>query len=126
MVETKGKWADLNFYKDTGLKNYPKYANGASGYVITRPLVAGIVEKFDELKCYANEDASLGYWLHSLGLGRVQYINTKNRVFSWMGFNECNRTMHLVIGHKMTPMKLYECQRKMDNAVYLERLLDKF
>ena len=117
-VTTDGKWADREFLNATGLKLYPKYANGASGYTISRAIAEVLVENFDDLESFANEDASLGYWIEKyIGHRKVHYTDVRNRLFTTSGYNECSNARHLVVGHKLTPVGLRRCWNHMMIAI---------
>ena len=113
-----GKWADVKFRNKTGLRFYPRYANGASGYVISDTIARLITHKFNYLECYSNEDASLGWWIFNLlGPRKTHYLDVRGKQFSWGGYPQCNHTDHLVIGHNMSPGGLGKCYEVMKESL---------
>ena len=53
------RWIDNKYDK----RYYPQYANGASGYIISRPIAEYITQNSDILETYVLEDASVGIWI---------------------------------------------------------------
>lgn len=120
-----GKWADPEYKKDTNNKHYPRYANGASGYVTNRNVTEILInQEWENLKCYANEDASFGLWMHQLvnvNGRQLVFKDVRRKQFTWSGLGNCKNTHHLVIGHNLTPHSLMTCYRKMMLSIYKER-----
>ena len=85
---SKGKWADNKFFTSSGY--YPKYANGASGYILSTDLAKYIADNKDDLYPYANEDASLGIWLDRSPINKAGELNYFN-----VGFGEVKRILKM-------------------------------
>ena len=111
-VKLKGKWADPKFKAVTELDWYPPYADGACGYVVSGPLAKFLMRRFHQLVCYANEDATLGWWINRISVNRVlpvQYVDVKYSVFTLPDASRCHYPSQMVIGHNMGPLSLERC-----------------
>jgi len=62
LVTKEGRWGD----PENNATVYPNYANGASGYVLSRLAVEELVKEKDMLPIYHNEDSCVGIWLNML------------------------------------------------------------
>ena len=92
-VTQTGKWADYDYNKTD---HYPNYANGCSGYLISRNMVSKFRERYigDEsttnpLFLYKNEDASIGIWLREDSELSWQTKIINSYVFSQCKKDEC-------------------------------------
>lgn len=77
-IEPCGCWQDVEYLNHTSLKTYFPYMMGG-GYVLSADLahvILGINQQsagHDLLKFMPNEDVSVGFWLMSVDLRRVDH-----------------------------------------------------
>ena len=101
---------------------YPKYASGASGYILSLELVKYISNNYDNLFNYICEDTSIGIWLDQgikngkLPSGekeneKVVFISNHEK-FKFDGYEYCRllggKTL-LVLGHKLKSTQFESC-----------------
>ena len=113
-VVKHGKWADNRYARDF----YPKYAAGASGYVLSKKIIEYFSDNYDNLYPYPNEDASIGIYLDRAPFhDEIQYFSVQNSLMVWTGHKNCN-TDRLVVGHHLDDVAMDVCmtgQRKLGN-----------
>lgn len=119
--KSNGKWSDIHF----PLEIYPPYMNGCSGHIISRNIAEYLVEQLDnnQLEIYANEDATLGYWIYnSPFVEQVSYVN-----FDHMGScdkHQCHLPEKWLVGHSMRSSDLNFCYKNY--TAFLEESYKKY
>ena len=101
MPHRTGKWAeDPEWPEGT---EYPPWAYGSTGYVMSRPVVQYIASQ-QSLYYYQGEDASLGIWLFESPLD-VSWIHSRD--FSvYASESYYNHKYSVVIGHDVSPANM--------------------
>ena len=103
-VPKGGKWAELTYNKP----NYPSFANGAQGHVVSRAVAREVVA-YDGFE-YQGEDVSLGIWLDDLKL-KVKWINARQH---FTAHGNCQDDSKIVIGHNIAPGTMRKCFKRGD------------
>ncbi len=111
------RWID-NKYNGT---IYPKYADGAAGYVISRAVAEYIASNFNKLENYVLEDASMGIWIDESPLkNAMHYVQDYSRFKNSAngGPKKClrpgrSKNQTLVYGHKLGHVKMEKCHQLM-------------
>ena len=83
-VKQVGKWGDLT-YDDR--KIYPAYANGCTGYVVSRLMLENFRDRFykhNNLTFYPNEDTCMGIWLE-----QDPKLKARTKIISSYSFSLC-------------------------------------
>lgn len=101
-VRMDGKWGDSEFEQ----VRYPTYMNGASGYVLSQPLVDYLGYHYHNFTRYALEDAAIGIYIHRSNYMRQKLVKIK----------ECNQDQCQVISSKY--WKDYLAENYVSNAAY--------
>jgi hypothetical protein len=108
-----GKWAELDYKPDY----YPKWAQGAAGHAVSRPVAEYISKNRETLHNYQGEDVSIGIWLDESPMkDNVDWQNSKLLQME----NGCTDSIAVVIGHEMTPERQKECHAELKGADYID------
>ena len=107
--DTTGHWCNAEIQTV-----YPRYANGASGYIISRPIAEYIAKNYDRLENYVLEDASTGIWIDEANFeSPVNYVSDFEKFYSGGDWKRqlpiCEQKNTFIIGHKLTPEMIKTC-----------------
>ena len=108
-----GKWAELDYKPDI----YSKWAQGAAGHMVSRPIAEYIDKHQATLHDYQGEDVSIGIWLdESLLKDKVDRQNSRlMQMDKW-----CGDAPAVVIGHEMTQERQRECHKELKDVHYID------
>lgn len=104
-VARSGKWAEKKYKK----ARYPPFPKGA-GHIISRSVIEYLGENPGSFVTYQGEDTSLGIWFDSIPIN-IKYVTTK--LFTTHSGN-CHNKKQLIVGHDISPKKMFACYRTMD------------
>ncbi|CAB9511810.1 Beta-1,3-N-acetylgalactosaminyltransferase 2 [Seminavis robusta] len=109
-----GKWAEDPRYTPDF---YPPWPRGASGYVVSRPVVE-YIGRTTGLYYYQGEDVSFAIWLEeahaAFGSGDLTWIHSPEFVFE-EGCDEAES--HIITGHDMVPAEIKHCFEQFGDTV---------
>lgn len=104
-----GKNAEFDYNHTT----YPLFPLGSCGHVVNRPMATFIAENRNDLFEYQGEDVSLGIWANESGLPVRMYTSTRFDLKP----RKCSVGFIYSIGHRVSPDRMRECYRTMDESV---------
>jgi hypothetical protein len=107
-VQKSGKWREDPKYKRL---QYPPWAQGSCGHVVSRPVAEFISHNKNSLYDYQGEDTSMAIWLDESPLQKtVLWYNSG----AFVNEGDCLNPDFLMVGHQIGPRKMKECYESLD------------